>query len=333
MAIMKGMAVIAAALVLIFIVSYWAAGRARPVLDQSARDILLKQGEAYAFLQLPDGVVHYHLSGPATGPLVVLVHGFSLPSFVWDDYIQPLNAAGFRVLAYDNYGRGFSDRPKGPYDAELMDRQLSGLLDALMINAPVDLVGYSMGGAISTIFAAKHPDRVNSLTLIAPGGLGVALGSATDWVKKPVIGDWIVRLFGLHIFHERAAAEAKFSPNPPQFLARFDRQMEWRGFGDALLSTLRNYPLESSEEAFRKAGEGPQPVLVIWGEADKAVPFSLAKRIVQLMPRAQIYSYQGMGHEIPYAQAPLVSKLLVGFLTSVHADATTENEAPKAAAE
>jgi len=319
MAFVKGAAVITATLFLILLMSYWAAGRAKPLLDQAARDLLLQQGEAFAFMQLPDGVVHYRLTGPANGPVVVLIHGFSLPSFVWNGYIQPLNAAGYRVLTYDTYGRGFSDRPKGPYDAGLMDRQLLGLLNGLKLTEPVDLVGYSMGGAIATIFTANHPARVRSLSLVAPAGLNVTLGSMSDWLTRPLVGDWIVRLFGLHLFHERAAIESRKATDPARFLASFDRQMDWRGFGDALLSTLRHYPLNNAMDAYRKAGQEEQPVYVIWGEADETVPYSdAARQIVQLMPRAQIASYRNIGHEIAYAQAPLVSGLLLDFLSSVH---------------
>lgn len=328
MAFVKGAAVITATLALVFVMSYWAAGRAKPLLDQAARDLLLQQGEAAAFIELRDGVTHYRLSGPADGPVIVLVHGFAIPSFVWADYIQPLNRAGYRVLAYDLYGRGFSDRPRGPYDAALMDRQLLELLNGLKISAPVDLVGYSMGGAIATAFTANHPARVRSLSLIAPAGLAINMGPSAEWFKRPLIGDWIIRLFGLHFFHERAAIDAQKAPNPTRFLANFDRQMDWQGYGDALLSTLRHYPLDQARDFYRRAGQEAQPVYVIWGEADAVVPYqSSAKEIAALMPRAQIASYRNMGHEITYAQAPLVSSLLLDFLSSVHHEAPDQTKA------
>ncbi len=209
MAFVKGAGILAAALALIMLMSFWAAGRAREALDDTAREKLLADGAAYSFVDLPEGTVHYRLEGPEAGPLVVLVHGFSTPSPVWDDYFTPLTEAGYRVLAYDNFGRGLSSRPDAVYDAELFDRQLAGLLEALNVNRRIDLVGYSMGGAIATVFTARHPDLVRSLTLIAPAGLGVAANENVEMLKRPLIGDWIVRLFGTRLSYRAAAEEAR----------------------------------------------------------------------------------------------------------------------------
>lgn len=315
MAILKGAGAITAAFLLIMLVSYWAAGRAKPALDAAIRSALQKQGLAHAFIELPDGVVHYRLEGPADGPLVVFVHGLSTPSFVFDDYVTPLTEAGYRVLTFDNYGRGLSDRPGLVYDADLTDRLIVNLLDALGLAAPAHFVGYSMGGAASVIFAARHPERVRSLTLIAPAGLGVSPALKESILARPLIGDWIARMFGLRIFHGLAAEEARKAPDPVRFLADFDRQMNYRGYDDAIVSTIRHYPLDGSEAAFADAGRSPRPVLVIWGEADETVPFVHAKKLMSLMPRAKLYSYPRLGHDIGYSQAPMLRELILGFLS------------------
>ena len=318
MAVLKAAFAVTTAVALMLLMSYWAAGRARPLLDDATRTTLVKQGLAYSFLDLPAGTVHYRLEGPADGPLVVLVHGFSVASFVWNDYFDPLTRAGYRVLAYDNYGRGFSDRPKGPYNADLSDTLLANLLAAVAPDEKADLVGYSLGGATVTIFAARHSDTVRSLTLIAPAGLGVAPSSSNvEMLKRPLVGDWIVRMFGLKIFHGAAAEDAKAAPNPARFLADFDRQMDYRGYGEALLSTLRTYPLATSQAAYAEAGASSRPVMVIWGEADATVPFTNAKQLMALMPQAKLYSYEKFGHNIAFAQAPLVSDLIKQFLASL----------------
>ena len=113
----------------------------REDLDDEARSLATG-----SFVELTDGQVHYELAGSGDGPVVVLVHGFSVPSFIWDPTFEELLSQGFRVLRYDLFGRGFSDRPDVDYDGTLFVEQLHELLAELGIEEPVDLVGLSMGG-------------------------------------------------------------------------------------------------------------------------------------------------------------------------------------------
>ena len=123
-----------------------------------------------SFVQLTDGVTHYELSNITKDHTVVLVHGFSVPYFIFDPTFHFLTRCGFRVLRYDLFGRGFSDRPDVNYNIDLFVEQLAELLDALRLTRPVTLIGLSMGGPISTTFTARYPERVNKLVLIDPAG-------------------------------------------------------------------------------------------------------------------------------------------------------------------
>ena len=325
----KALGILLAAIALIMLMSYWAAGRARSALDSDARDELLTEGHAYSFAELPQGTVHYRLEGPENGQLVVLVHGFATPSVIWSDYFKPLTDAGYRVLAFDNYGRGLSDRPDIVYDADLFDDQLTGLLDTLGVNRRVDIVGYSMGGAIVAVFTARHPERVRSMTLIAPAGLGKLSNERTEMLMRPLIGDWIIRLFGTKMFYAAAAEEAKSIPNSGQLLAAVNRQLQYRGYGDALLSTMRHYPLENAAEFYASIGASSLPVLAIWGEADEVVPFDHAQHLMKLVPQVQLRSYPGMGHSIGVADPQLVGGLIGRFLAEQEARLTSPGAAGK----
>jgi pimeloyl-ACP methyl ester carboxylesterase len=89
--------------------SYGWATRSNAVQTPAAQDL---QPDRYA--QLSQGAVRYDWAGQQDGPVVVLVHGFSIPRFVFDRNVVALARAGYRVLTYDHLGRRESVRPPGP---------------------------------------------------------------------------------------------------------------------------------------------------------------------------------------------------------------------------
>ena len=154
-----------------------------------------------AFADLSDGKLHYRLEGPEGAPLVVLVHGFSTPNFIYEQNVEALNAAGLRTLRFDHFGRGWSDRPSGKYDVDFYDRALIELLNHVGVDEPFGLAGLSMGGPIVAEFTARHPERVNKLVLLVPAGLDLASSDsgAAKLVQMPIIGDFLWRMIGKSI--------------------------------------------------------------------------------------------------------------------------------------
>src|SRR5262249_7152922 len=85
-----------------------------------------RAGVPGAFAPLSDGYTHYEVGGEGNNskPVVVLAAGFSVPYYIWDPTFKALVAAGFHVLRYDYYGRGYSDRPAIPFTDDMYVRQL-----------------------------------------------------------------------------------------------------------------------------------------------------------------------------------------------------------------
>ena len=139
------------------------------------------------FVSLSRGVVHYRWFGAETGDLVVCIHGLTTPSFVFEGLASHYANIGKRVLVYDHYGRGYSDRPTAKQDKLFFISQLNELLIKLEIKKKkFELVGYSMGGSIAAAYAANHPDRLSKLILIASAGAGHNLGFAAKVAKIPL---------------------------------------------------------------------------------------------------------------------------------------------------
>src|SRR5512138_2616966 len=110
------------------------------VMNREKKDLTpeARSGLPGYFIPLTGGVTHAQVSGPEAGQVVLLVHGFSIPSYVWENNVAALAQAGFRVVTFDLYGRGYSDRSPTDYTLDLFVRQVNDLLDELQISRPVD---------------------------------------------------------------------------------------------------------------------------------------------------------------------------------------------------
>ena len=279
------------------------------MLDDEAR-----RNAPGSFVRLPDGMVHYELKGPETGQLVVLVHGFSVPYYIWEHTFPALVAAGLRVLRYDLFGRGYSDRPDLPYTMELFVRQLKDLLEALQVNNPVDLVGLSMGGPISAGFTDRYPERVRKLCLLDPAGFQARRPVVYKLLALPGLGETLIGLFAKRLLASSQPSDfympEKFPGYPEQFLP----QMQYQGFKRAILSTLRVGPLGGLTQTYQRVAAHRLPVLLIWGRQDRLVPFKLSEKARQILPQAEFHAIDQAGHIAHYERPEVVSPLLIAFL-------------------
>jgi pimeloyl-ACP methyl ester carboxylesterase len=272
-------------------------------LDASAR----RQAPGQ-FVTLSHGIVHVRVAGPEQGRPVVLVHGFSVPNYVFDQTSADLAASGFRVIRFDLYGRGWSDRPEVDYDRELFSNQLLELMDTLQL-PKADLVGLSMGGAIVGRFAAGHPERVRSLALVAP----LTQPQDISVMAWPGVGEWLMRTWYLP---KLAGSQLEDFPHPervPGWAERFQPQMRYDGFGRAILSTMRHVITQSSLPDFEKVGKSGLPVLLIWGEADKTVPYAQHAAVQRAIPQAQFISLPATGHLAVVEEPALTDTQLAAF--------------------
>lgn len=276
-----------------------------------------------SFVQLTDGVTHYELSNDSPLPegglgvreTVVLVHGFSVPYFIFDPTFDFLTQNGFATLRYDLFGRGFSDRPRARYNIDLFVKQLADLLDALRFTRPVNLIGLSMGGPIAATFTARHPERIKSLTLIDPAGVRpVSLSPMLKVMKLPGIAEAVFGLVGSEGLLKSAAKDF-FDPELiGHFLDKYKVQMRYKGFKRAILSSVRNHMLGSFIESYRNVGKMDKPVLLFWGRNDMTVPFEHSRDLLAALPEAELHVIEDCGHIPHYEKPNEFNPILLEFL-------------------
>lgn len=262
-------------------------------------------------MALARGVTHYDLSGPSTGRLVVLVHGFSVPYYIWDSTAVNLADAGYRVLRYDLYGRGFSDRPRTDYDAALYDEQLDDLLDSLRITDPVDLVALSFGGFVVSHFVANHAARVRTLTLVDPISERPQVPAS---LGLPVIGPWLWNVAYVPGLAEGQMTDFLHPENHPTWIDKYRPQMRYKGFGRALWSTIIMASRVDFDDLYAGVARTGVPVLLVWGRQDQTVRFELSEVVLRNIPSAEFVPVDSSGHLPHIEQAALVHARLVAFL-------------------
>jgi pimeloyl-ACP methyl ester carboxylesterase len=247
---------------------------------------------------------------------VVCVHGNPGPK---DDFVPLLTGLDprIRAIAPDMPGYGLADRlPDFDYTVAGYARHLDGLLEALRIER-AHLVLHDFGGGWGLRWAADHPGRVGSITLI---GIGVMEGYrwhrfARVW-QTPVLGELVQRVTPALVF-ERALNADNPKPFPEHFLRRLALFAGDRGHQRAVRRLYRaTKDPEELSARFREITGGTLdvPTLVLWGEDDPYVPAAYAEAQKRYFPQADVHVLPGCGHW-PFVDDPeAVWGLAIPFL-------------------
>lgn len=264
--------------------------------------------------KLTHGSIYYRWHGSEQGPVIVLVHGFSTPQFVFDNNVPVLVKAGYRVLTFDHFGRGYSDRPAGSYNENFFDQEMTELFAVLNINKPVYLLGYSLGGGISTVFASRHPELVRKLILAAPVGFMKKPSGKNALLMVPVLGDYLFAVLGKKSLINGFEEEVKLGYASKKMVSLFSEQFKYKGAWQAMLATMRNYPMHALRSYYEMLGKQKMPVLILWGTADKSVNFDGSGPAQTAVPQAELKVFEGLPHSLVYSHSDQINKKVVSFL-------------------
>ncbi len=273
-----------------------------------------RKGVQGNFIKLSGGVVHYELTGPDKGEMVVLIHGNAAPYFSWDKNIKALTDAGFRVLRYDLFGFGYSDRPDVKYTREFYNNQLIELLDKLNIKESFNLAGTSQGGSIGVFYAASNPQKVKRLALLSPYINILPMKAILAILRTPVIGDYLasVALDRNNItYPKKVFADEKNITS--EFLNQYHTQLSFKGFKQARLSNFRGDNLNDFTAEYEAVAKNKIPVLLTWGTADNLIQNDSIQNIKNAIPDVNYSEIKGGGHLVHYENPEPVNSTLVNF--------------------
>ncbi len=258
------------------------------------------------------GIETRFIDAGAGGRAVLFLHGINGHLEVFLRNVAAHGKAGLRVVAPDLLGHGYTGKPDRPYEIDDYLDHLSAFLDAMEIDR-LSLAGTSLGGWIAARFAARHPERTVSLSLISSGGLTSYAGVME---KLRNLGN--AATSGRDAVRERLAFVIKDPANiadelvdarwaiyrRPDYKATLPRIMCLQDPGIRARNLLTEDELAGIEA----------PTLVLWTRDDPTATVEDGRRYADAIPGARFELFENSSHMPQFEEPERFDRLHVPFL-------------------
>ncbi len=258
------------------------------------------------------GTTRYQVFGEKNTPTIILIHSFNGFMETWEPNINELVNAGYKVVAYDLFGRGLSDRPYINYDLSLFRNQLDLVLNQVGAKN-VHLIGSSFGCVIASDYAIHHSERIDSLVMLGPAGWPKE-GGRSPLLDLPIVSDFIFHYFGKNILKPKVEAYLFNLKKHNKWVEKWSQFAGYSGFTRSSLSTLRHSPVFDYINGWKTLGRLNKPTLFIWGKRDVSFPFSNTKKLSKLIPHAKVIGVDDAAHWVNIEQSQQVNDAILNFL-------------------
>lgn len=264
-----------------------------------------------------DGVrMHYQEFGDPVKPPMILIHGYTASVYVWKSVAPMLADNGFRVIAVDLVGFGWSEKPASfEYSIAAQARMISRFMNTLGIGRSI-IVGNSYGGAVALNLTLDYPEMVEKL---------VVVDSVTNDAPKdhPVLK--IVALRGIGEILTPFIADSKFfmrqrmhntlAPANHHLITEermnaIRRPLLAADGHRSLLATSRNWKAKRIEQDAHLIN---QPTLIIWGDQDNVIPIKCGHTLHQEILNSRFVVLKDCGHVPPEEKSELFTELVSEF--------------------
>jgi pimeloyl-ACP methyl ester carboxylesterase len=270
-----------------------------------------RRGAKMPTVKVGDINIYYEIHGE--GEPLVLIMGLAANSGQWFRQIPGLSQE-YRVVAFDNRGTGQTDKPDIPYSMEMLSQDVSGLLDALDIDA-AHVCGHSMGGMIAQDFALRYPERVISLILGATS-CGGTHAIMPDAGVLAVLFDEERRQ---RLTPEEAVREAlpfmcsqEFIDTNPDIVEQFIVKVAENMTPQHVY--VRQAEAAMGHDTYDRLPQIRVPTLVICGTADRFSPLGNSRLLAARIPNTELVILENMGHGFFIEAAEEANKAILDFL-------------------
>ena len=256
-----------------------------------------------------DGV-HLAVSVGGAGDPLVMIPGLGSTRRVYAPIISALERR-HQVIVYDPRGTGESEAPHGPYP---MDRLAADCVEVAAGSGAesFDLFGASMGGLTAEHVAVLHPGRVTRLLLAATGPGRHAITPAAPEATAALFGRGARTPAEAYRMACTVLYSPRFQRERPEFVEdqvtyRVTHPIPGRAF-------TAQYRASRDADIGGRLGEIAVPTLVMHGTEDVLVPLENAERLVNLIPGARRYWFDGCGHLFFHEDPDLAAQVILSFL-------------------
>jgi 4,5:9,10-diseco-3-hydroxy-5,9,17-trioxoandrosta-1(10),2-diene-4-oate hydrolase len=252
--------------------------------------------------------VHFHVVG--TGPALVFLHGSGPGASGWSNFIgnaEVFAAAGFQCVLVDNLGYGLSSKPDLDYGMDVIAAGTVAVLDQLGIEV-CTLVGNSHGGAQAMWLVLNHPERVERLILMAPGGLEtretyMSMRGIRSMMRC-IYGPEGITLAGMQKVFEKQLFDTSCVPEG----------VVQQRYELSLTQPTRVFRTLAVPDLSERLGEITCPTLALWGVNDLFCPVSGAEKLATGIPNCRVTVFSQCGHWVMVEKRAAFDRLVLDFL-------------------
>jgi pimeloyl-ACP methyl ester carboxylesterase len=243
-----------------------------------------------------------HVEQEGSGSPLVLLHGFGGSTLSWRRVIPEL-ASTHRVVALDQFGFGWTERPTDPalYGSGGQLALVVAVMDALGLERAV-VMGHSWGGGLALRLAAAHPERISKLILVAATDPrrsgGRRAGRMRQLLARAALRTVLLREGTIRSHLQRSVYDPEVVDE--DMVRGYLARLRVEGAGRAL-SGLSALPATTPPPVVLEHLD--LPVLLVWGAEDRAVPPAVGERLEAAIPGARRVILERCGH-LPMDEAP-----------------------------
>jgi pimeloyl-ACP methyl ester carboxylesterase len=278
---------------------------------------------AARFITLPSGLpVRAVEAGPADGPPVVLFPGWAASAFTYRHQLPALAGAGYRAVAVDLKGLGFSGKPggKGEYRFDAMMRHVEEVVDTVA-PGPAVVVGQSMAGALALELALSRRARLRAVVLVSPVGIGVVPFIRLARLLTPRLLDPVAPYLARRGAVRAGLALAYGRPSrvSDETVEEFWAPAQDPAFARALRALVHDFDWSQVPE--QRLAALDVPTLLIRATLDRLVR-GPPRRGVPGLERAQLVVIDDAGHAVNEERPEPVNAAMLAFLRGLRPPAS-----------